>query len=155
MDRTGGFEFAGVLGFSALNQTPDPLPLDRVRHAYGSGPFAKLLMPALPSEPGLYLWDVDGQIVYIGQTRTTLKKRLGPIGYSTISNYNTFARQVDRKNGGQQTNCRINSLANLALAAGRTISIWYRITVAENALRAEAEWMHQFGLPAWNRRDER
>jgi hypothetical protein len=65
-------------------------------------------MPRLPNEPGLYLWDVDGLIVYVGQTRTPLSTRLGPNGYATISMYNTLARQPGRTNGGQQTNCRIS-----------------------------------------------
>jgi hypothetical protein len=33
--------------------------------------------------------------------------------------------------------------------------IWYRITLAERALAEEAAWMQRFGVPPWNRRDER
>jgi hypothetical protein len=47
---------------------------------------------------------VDGRVVYVGQTRAPLSVRLGSQGYSTISKYNTFARQSGRTNGGQQTN---------------------------------------------------
>src|SRR5205085_1353408 len=54
--------------------------------------------------------------------------------YATISTYNTLARQPGRRNGGQQTNCRVNALANEALAAGRTLAIWYRVTTAEQAV---------------------
>ena len=155
MQQTLGFELAGDVGFSALNCFPSELPPDRKRHSYGDGPFARLRMPPLPVLPGLYLWEVGDQVVYIGQTRTPLKTRLGPNGYSSISNYNTFARQPGRKNGGQQTNCRINALANEVLVDGGTIRIWYKITSAEDAPHAEAEWMRQFGVPAWNHRDER
>ena len=109
-------------------------------------------MPPLPNAPGLYLWQADDEIVYVGQTRMPLKKRLGPNGYSSISAYNTFAREPGRRNGGQQTNCRVNALANAALSAGRTLTIWYRAT--DEGRAEEAQWMATFGLPTWNRRLE-
>jgi hypothetical protein len=112
-------------------------------------------MPPLPDQPGLYLWVEDGEVVYIGQTRSTLKRRLGPAGYSTISNYNTFARQAGRRNGGQQTNCRINQLANASIANGHSLNIWCRTLDAEVAKHEELIWMQRHGLPHWNRRDER
>lgn len=112
-------------------------------------------MPRLPAESGLYAWQLDGVVVYLGQTRTPLAKRLGSNGYATISNYNTLARQPGRTNGGQQTNCRINALANEALASSGTILIWYRVTPPERALLEEAAWMTRWGKPEWNRRLER
>jgi hypothetical protein len=112
-------------------------------------------MPSLPNVPGLYLWELDGTVVYVGQTRTPLAKRLGTNGYSTISAYNTLSPEPGRKNGGQQTNCRVNGLANAALVAGGHIAIWYRVTSAADALSEEARWMTAFGMPRWNRRAER
>jgi hypothetical protein len=109
-------------------------------------------MPALPNGPGLYLWQEGDEAVYVGQTRMPLRKRLGPNGYSSITAYNTFAREVGRRNGGQETNCRVNALANAALMAGRTLTIWYRIT--DQGVAEEASWMSAFGLPIWNRRLE-
>lgn len=152
---TDGFVRAGLVEHAALNLEPDPLPATRQRHKYGVGPFAKLRMPRLPNQPGLYLWEEDGEVVYVGQTRTPLSERLGSRGYATISNYNTFARQPKRYNGGQQTNCRVNALANQSLASGHTLVIWCRTTSAELAKEEEAAWMQLFGLPPWNRRDER
>lgn len=112
-------------------------------------------MPTLPSEPGLYAWERDGVVVYVGQTRVPLSTRLGSNGYSTISRYNTFAREPGRKNGGQQTNCRVNALANAALVAGSRLVIWYRVTPGDDAPREEAAWMSRWGQPDWNRRRER
>jgi hypothetical protein len=152
---TDGFVRAGPIGHAGLNLAPQPLRPGRLRHQYGEGPFAKLRMPSLPSEPGLYLWEESGKILYVGQTRMPLSARLGPQGYSTISNYNTFARQPGRTDGGQQTNCRVNALVNLALAADRALVIWYRTTPPEHAKPEEAVWMQRFGMPPWNRRDER
>jgi hypothetical protein len=111
-------------------------------------------VPPLSADPGLYIWELDGQVVYVGQTRTPLSKRLGSNGYSTITAYNTLARQPGRTNGGQQTNCRVNALANQALAGGHHLIIWYRGTPAQQALMEEARWMAAHGKPEWNRRLE-
>ena len=154
MSITDDFRCAGMVGHRGLNLLPGPPPTGRTRHPYGEGPFARLVMPRLPDEPGLYLWDQDGTVVYVGQTRTPLSKRLGSNGYSTISTYNTLARQPGRTNGGQQTNCRINAVANRALADGHRLTIWYRLTRAADARAAEARWMAQHGKPEWNRRLE-
>jgi len=149
-----GFTLAGPVANRGLNIAPPPLPVGRQRHPFGDGPFARLVMPTLPDEPGLYLWQQEEDIVYVGQTRTPLRKRLGPNGYATISGYNTLAREAGRTNGGQQTNCRVNALANAALVGGHVLRIWYRVTDAADARSEEARWMNAFGLPAWNRRIE-
>jgi hypothetical protein len=112
-------------------------------------------MPTLPAEPGLYVWCLNGEPVYVGQTRRSLKHRLGPNGYATISAYNTLARELGRTNGGQQTNCRINSLANDALKRGAVLTLWFRVTTTSQAAEAEADWMRANGLPTWNRQDRR
>ena len=146
-----GFECAGPIGFHELNIFPAPLPIGRSRNKYGSGPFAKLLMPKVPDAPGLYLWEMDGGVLYVGQTRSPLRVRLGSQGYSTISNYNTFARQPGRTNGGQETNCRINFLANAEMTSGKIINIWTKITSPESALASETLWIATNGKPPWNR----
>lgn len=120
---TEAFVRAGLVVGKSLHLRPAPLPPGRERHKYGAGPFAKLLMPDLPALPGVYLWEQDGTVVYVGQTRMPLRTRLGSQGYATISNYNTFAPEPGRTNGGQQTNCRINALANASLAAGHDLVI--------------------------------
>jgi len=155
MEPLENFSLAGVVSHRGLNIVPGPPRSGRHRNSYGDGPFARLVMPRLPAEPGVYIWRVNGNIVYVGQTRTTLRKRLGSVGYSTISDYNTYAREPGKRNGGQETNCRINALANAALAQGREIEIWFRVTNSDESGRAESEWMDLHGMPPWNRRDER
>jgi len=152
---TDGFVHAGPIGNRGLNLVPADPPPGRLRHPYGDGPFARLVMPPVPKSPGVYLWELNETVVYVGQTRMPLASRLGSNGYATISTYNTFARQPGRRNGGQQTNCRINALANAALAAGSVLNIWYRVTEPEQATVEEAGWMEVFGVPEWNRRVER
>jgi hypothetical protein len=151
---TGGFNCADAVTHRGLNVSPADPPLGRYRHSSGNGPFARLVMPRLPAEPGVYLWELDGKVVYGGQTRTPLSKRLGSNGYSTITTYNTLARQPGRTHGGQLTNCRVNCLANQALVAGHRLSIWYRVTAADRVLVEEALWMAAHGKPKWNRRLE-
>jgi hypothetical protein len=152
--RLDGFVCAGPVGHRGLDILPADPPIGRGRHAYGNGPFAKLLMPPLPRQPGVYIWQRDDVVVYLGKTRTPLAQRLGSNGYATISTYNTLAREPGRTNGGQQTNCRINALANEALTAGRALTIWYRVTTADRASIEEARWMAAHGKPEWNRRLE-
>jgi hypothetical protein len=155
IESLDGFIRAGVIGHRGLNLAPDDPPAGRRRHAFGDGPFARLLMPKLPAQPGLYAWQLDDRVVYLGQTRTPLVKRLGSNGYATISTYNTLAREPGKTNGGQQTNCRVNALANAAMTSGGTLAIWYRVTAANVALLEEAHWMDAHGKPEWNRRLER
>ena len=150
-----GFVSAGAVRHRGLNLVPAEPVAGRRRHAFGDGPFARLVMPPLPNECGLYAWVLDDVVVYLGQTRTPLANRLGSRGYSTISNYNTLAKQSGQRNGGQQTNCRINGLANVALAAGSSLVIWCRVTSPDEALTEEATWMTRHGKPPWNRRLER
>lgn len=150
-----GFTLAGEVRHRGLNLSPADPPLGRTRHSFGEGPFARL-MPKLPILSGLYAWQLDAdRVVYLGQSRSPLAKRLCSNGYATISTYNTLARQPGRTNGGQQTYCRVNGLANLALTAGSLLTIWYRVTTVELALTEEARWMTIFGKPDWNRRLER
>jgi hypothetical protein len=155
MDPLENFSLAGAVSHLGLDIMPTLPRAGRRRNSYGDGPFARLVMPDLPAEPGIYLWRINGNIVYVGQTRTTLTKRLGSRGYSTISNYNTYARESGKRNGGQETNCRINALANAVLAQGQEIEIWYRVTNSDESGRGESEWMDLHGVPPWNRRDER
>ncbi len=149
-----GFVCAGQVLHRGLNLDPLEPPPGRLRHAFGGGPFARLVMPPLPAGSGLYIWQRNDTAMYIGQTRTPLAKRLGSNGYSTISTYNTLAREPERKNGGQQTNCRVNTLANAVLVAGHTLTIWHRVMPPGDARLEEARWMAAHGKPEWNRRLE-
>ena len=155
MDWRDELNLAGPVTATAVDVTPAAPPLDRERHAFGSGPFARLRMPPLPNAPGLYVWSSNGSPLYVGQTSGTLRSRLGSNGYATISTYNTLARQPGRTNGGQQTNCRVNALANLVLRGGGDLEIWTRMTLKEEANAAEAMFMRLHGLPPWNRQDRR
>ena len=150
-----GLTCAGEVSASGLDIAAPSVPPGRVWHRYGRGPFADLEMPWLPQEPGIYVWAVDGEPVYVGKTAGALARRLGPTGYARIHRANTLAAEAGRRNGGQQTNCRINALANVALVSGQAITLWYAVCDRELVTGPEQGWMTSHGVPPWNRRDER
>jgi hypothetical protein len=67
----------GVVGSRGLNLAPELPPPGRLRHRFGDGPFARLLMPPLSDVPGLYLTQEEDRVVYVGQTRMPLHHWLG------------------------------------------------------------------------------
>jgi hypothetical protein len=89
------------------------------RHPYGDGPFARLHATVTVAS-GLYAWQLDDLVAYLGQTRTPLAKRLGLNVYATISTYNTLARQPGRTNG--VSNPTVESMPSRTLRGRRVPS---------------------------------
>lgn len=71
--------------------------------------------PDLPKGPGVYLWVVDGDIIYIGEA-VDLRSRFNS-GYGNISPRNCFK-------GGQSTNVKMNRVALKLYQEGKTIDIY-------------------------------
>lgn len=97
-----GFVCAGQVLHRGLNLDPLESPPGRLRHAFGGGPFARLVMPPLPAGSGLYIWQRNDTAMYLGQTRTPLAKRLGsndtrPSRPTTRSPGSPNGRMVDSK----------------------------------------------------------
>lgn len=153
-NRFSGFRRTGQIRSVALDIDPGVPPPGRTRHRYGDGPFALLSMPELPTHSGLYIWEVDGDVLYLGQTSQSLVRRMGSQGHAVIHRANTLAPEPGRRNGGQRTNCRINALANEVLRRGGVISLWTRETTSSDARDLESQWMAEFCTPPWNRRSE-
>lgn len=65
---------------------------------------------------GVYLWLVDNEVVYIGET-INLRNRF-KIGYGNISPRNIFV-------GGQSTNCKMNRVAMQYFEQGKAIKIYF------------------------------
>lgn len=65
---------------------------------------------------GVYLWVVDNEVVYIGET-INLRNRFN-IGYGNISPRNIFA-------GGQSTNCKMNRVAMQYFEQSKAIKIYF------------------------------
>lgn len=110
-------------------------------HQYGWGPFCELEIDTseFQETPGVYLFAVDGNVRYIGET-IDLDSRIQQ-GYSHISPANCFE-------GGQQTNCRINHNLFSAARDGDPISLWFRETTDHQEF--EQELCSRYD-PLWNR----
>ena len=126
--RLAGMELLGVSfalagSVNAVREDSGHLRLDHPRerfanprglrlHAHGRGPFVRLELPTLPDGPGVYaLCEEQGDVLYIGRARDSLRRRWGRQGYSVIDPRNCFV-------GGQSTNCRVNSLIADRLGGG-------------------------------------
>ena len=84
-------------------------------HSYGGGNFCYFTIDA-GNWPGVYLWIVDGEIIYIGET-VKLSQRFND-GYGTIAGINCYE-------GGQKTNCKMNKAALELTKAGKTIQLYF------------------------------
>ena len=82
---------------------------------YGSGTFCRFSIRT-PVAPGVYLWVVAGEIIYIGET-TNLLNRFNN-GYGNISPRNCYI-------GGQSTNCKMNKVVMEYYKKGQVIDLYF------------------------------
>jgi len=101
-------------------------------HVYGAGAFCRFSIQA-PPVPGVYLWIVDGQILYIGET-ANLQQRFN-VGYGNISPRNCYI-------GGQSTNCKMNKVVMEYYKKGKAISLYFHQT--ENYKQVELLLLSRF-----------
>ena len=106
-------------------------------HNYGQGPFCKFRIPKGHKVGGVYAITVGKIVKYIGECQD-LTSRFNS-GYGQISPRNCFK-------GGQETNCRINSLILKAAKKDDVLSLWfmeteqYKIREQELICREEPAW---------------
>lgn len=81
----------------------------------GKGAFCRFVIDA-EEVPGVYLWIVDDEIIYIGETKN-LRKRFNT-GYGNISPRNCYL-------GGQSTNCKMNKVVLEYFEAGKQIKLYF------------------------------
>ena len=84
-------------------------------HQYGKESFCKF-SPKLKPIKGVYLWVVNNEVIYIGET-DNLEKRFRQ-GYGNVSPRNCFK-------GGQSTNCKMNKVALQLFLQGKEIEIYF------------------------------
>lgn len=84
-------------------------------HGYGGGTFCKFKISA-DEVPGVYLWIVDDEIIYIGET-ANLRNRFNT-GYGVISARNCFE-------GGQTTNCKMNKVVLECAKQNKEIKLYF------------------------------
>ncbi len=116
-----------------LNQRGLPL------HRYGNGPFCKFKILGNHRVSGVYAYFVDGALSYIGRCED-LSSRIN-MGYGTISPRNCFS-------GGQQSNCRMNTLIYPACSANSTVDLYFHAT--PDFVQVEALLISAM-RPPWNR----
>lgn len=123
---------------------------ERAVHDDGWGPFCSFDLPDEGTHrPGVYALAVEGDVVYVGETEDLYDQVAD--GYGRISPANCFE-------GGQRTNCRLNTEIFRAVRRGDTVSVHLHATddfagtEAENrALRRIIEDDLLAALdPAWN-----
>ena len=108
---------------------------DKDRHPKLEPPFCRLILPELPSSPGVYIVVVAGQVKYVGSTTRGLANRWSH--YRKISPSNC-------KRNGQPTNCRINHQILEARQKGQNVHLWFR------KHRTLEDRMIKFFKPLWN-----
>lgn len=85
---------------------------------HGEGAFCRFSINT-GDGPGVYLWVVNDQIVYIGETEN-LQRRFNT-GYGIISPRNCYI-------GGQSTNCKMNRVVLDLYEQGKIISLYFNNT---------------------------
>lgn len=85
---------------------------------HGEGAFCRFSIKAEEC-PGVYLWVVDEQIIYIGET-AGLRQRFN-MGYGNISPRNCYV-------GGQSTNCKMNKVVLGMYEQGKIVSLYFYYT---------------------------
>jgi hypothetical protein len=89
-------------------------------HDYGWGPFCAFGVPDDGTHcPGVYALAVEDDVVYVGETKDLYDQFAN--GYGRISPANCFE-------GGQQTNCRLNTAIFHAARAGDRVSLHLHAT---------------------------
>lgn len=94
---------------------------------HGEGPFCRFSIDG-GTWPGVYVWMVDGVVVYIGETEN-LEKRFN-MGYGNISPRNCFA-------GGQSTNCKMNRIVLMLYEQGKEVEIYFCHTLDHKRIERE------------------
>jgi hypothetical protein len=106
---------------------------------YGKGPFCKFSIDKKYSKTGVYVILVNDLIEYVGEC-DNLFKRFG-MGYGNISPRNCFE-------GGQLTNCRINSKISSLLNSNHEIHLYFFET--NQRFKIEHELIIR-NNPSWNK----
>lgn len=110
------------------------LPLNR----YGAGPFCKFKIPPRLRLPGVYLLMVANYVRYVGEC-VNLSSRFNA-GYGNISPRNCFK-------GGQETNCRLNTLIFRTVLDGQVVSLSFHVTKNHKAIESI---LRSALRPVWN-----
>lgn len=96
-------------------------------HKYGNGPFCEFKVPDI-HEQGVYLLRIDEKPVYVGECEDFSQR--WNTGYAKISPRACFE-------GGQSTNCRINSIIFSAIKSEKKVELFFKKLTDRFALEHE------------------
>ena len=111
------FRFAQEIVPKADNDVIELYPKlnpSRRLNRYGVPPFCRFDVK-LPNRPGVYLWVVDGEIIYIGEAQN-LQKRF--YDYGNIVAANCYQN-------GRNTNCKMNKVVLEQAKAGQYVKLYF------------------------------
>lgn len=108
---------------------PDLKPGRRL-NPYGNPPFCQFVVN-MPSSPGVYLWIVGDEIIYIGEAQN-LQKRFYDYGH--IYAANCYA-------SGRNTNCKMNKVVLEHAMIGQYVKLYFNET--EDYKKVELELLRQ------------
>lgn len=108
---------------------PDIKPGRRL-NPYGNPPFCRFTV-SMPNSPGVYIWIVEDEIIYVGEARN-LQKRFYDYGH--IYAANCYA-------SGRNTNCKMNKVVLDQAKKGRYVKLYFFET--EDYKKVELELLRQ------------
>ena len=113
-------------------------------HKYGRGPFCRFRVAQGWQRGGVYILTNGDAPLYVGECQN-VEDRWGTNGYGAISPRNCYI-------GGQETNCRINSLIYRGIKTGARFDLWFHPIVGDKQTRLAVESKLVTALrPPWNR----
>jgi len=107
---------------------------------HGDGAFCRFSIQA-GNWQGVYLWIVNGEIIYIGETKN-LHSRFNT-GYGHIEPRNCYV-------GGQSTNCKMNKVVMDRFEQGQRVDLYFYET--SDYKQAELDLLRKIKTP-YNKRD--
>ena len=113
-------------------------------HKYGRGPFCRFRVAQGWQRGGVYILTNGDAPLYVGECQN-VEDRWGTNGYGAISPRNCYI-------GGQETNCRINSLIYRGIKTGARFDLWFSTIAGDKQTRLTVERELVAALhPPWNR----
>jgi hypothetical protein len=137
-----GFEPSAVVAVRLNIEHPDPT---------GLGPFCRLTVStAAPAGPGVYAWVVGEEVRYIGMASSLVHVVNGARLQRAYNDYTYVPASKVAQTSSPRV--RVNGLLNRAIQAGEAVTWWWLGTeTVEDAKRTEAQFIHDWGMPPWNR----
>jgi hypothetical protein len=137
-----GFEPSTVVATRLNIEHPDPT---------GLGPFCRLAVStAAPAAPGVYAWVVGEEVRYIGMASFLLHVVNGARLQRAYNDYTYVPASKVAQTSSPRV--RVNGLLNRAIQAEEAVTWWWLGTeTVEDAKRTEAQLIHHWGTPPWNR----